>query len=480
MSNSLVIVLFVKEEPEDIGDSHDNLFEDPSRRVDADLDLTLVKKVEGSPSEGLKLSIFRCSSCSCVFSQKIQRDSHMCTMGLNKISDVETQYSCLTCQKVFTNKKELYIHLKLHSVVHKKMSFICVLCEKKFDTNHARTIHYKNDHPDEKPYRCEECGKGFSHKSTLYSHKITHADNPSFECPECKKPFKRRDSFTEHLLIHKGPRHQCPHCTKRFVQKSNLIRHIRIHSGEKPYQCTHCPKKFSDKGACNAHIAIHVGPKMQCPFCERTFSRKQKLTYHVRKHTGENLLACTHSKCDKKFTYPAALRDHLLTHDTEEGYCTLCQTSFLNAHCLRRHIKDKHCAGNNIKCPGCTQVFADDSSCRMHIVISHLQIKPYRCIICNTKYCRDLSMKDHLRKIHNIDDEDLSSGIYVETRSLDSIDFIGMEPILLTENTFDNSAEVSEGSSLECDFRDQMNSTTVNCSEDMFLNLIPDVILSEA
>ena len=63
-----------------------------------------------------------------------------------------------------------------------------------------------------KPFKCYECGKGYSHNHTLNKHiKAVH---------ERKKPFK------------------CNDCNKAFSQKSTLNGHIEsVHKGKKPFKC---------------------------------------------------------------------------------------------------------------------------------------------------------------------------------------------------------------------------------------------------
>ncbi|KAM4619656.1 zinc finger protein 728-like [Discoglossus pictus] len=69
----------------------------------------------------------------------------------------------------------------------------------------------------EKPFVCNECGKGFSQKKGLLEHKMNHTGLKPYVCQECGKGFFR---------------------------KTRLASHNRTHTGEKPYTCSQCEKSI--------------------------------------------------------------------------------------------------------------------------------------------------------------------------------------------------------------------------------------------
>lgn len=52
---------------------------------------------------------------------------------------------------------------------------------------------------DERPFHCEECGRGFSQEDMILRHKNTHDEHRSFVCEDCGFA----SNNVEHLGIHR-------------------------------------------------------------------------------------------------------------------------------------------------------------------------------------------------------------------------------------------------------------------------------------
>uniref|UniRef100_S4R7M6 C2H2-type domain-containing protein n=1 Tax=Petromyzon marinus TaxID=7757 RepID=S4R7M6_PETMA len=54
----------------------------------------------------------------------------------------------------------------------------------------------------ERPYVCEDCGKGFGSPAHLRQHRRGHAGAKRYRCGRCAKEFRCEESLQQHLLLH--------------------------------------------------------------------------------------------------------------------------------------------------------------------------------------------------------------------------------------------------------------------------------------
>lgn len=118
------------------------------------------------------------------------------------ISDGKVE--CEECHKLV--KKSWYKqHLKTHLTKRVKSRFACQVCGQKFTRRGDVHRHRIVTHLNERPFKCDKCGKDFANKTLLRIHSATHDNKKGFSCLICNHRFGRKEYYINHVrFVHPG------------------------------------------------------------------------------------------------------------------------------------------------------------------------------------------------------------------------------------------------------------------------------------
>lgn len=168
-----------------------------------------------------EIQVFKCPECPKSFARRIQLRRHA------SVHMQQRGFSCGICEKWFPTRSALVRHERIHTG---ERPFQCEVCQKSFAQKEILYRHLMT-HTGQKPYSCPHCPKGFTQKEPLRLHLRTHMSGSSTSdiqlhyCTLCPKVFCHASGLSRHLVTHTGKTFKCGECDKSFTDKSSLRRH---------------------------------------------------------------------------------------------------------------------------------------------------------------------------------------------------------------------------------------------------------------
>lgn len=137
-------------------------------------------------------------------------------------------YECGLCGKHFSDTSLLNRHKKRHMKIR---PYGCPQCDKSFSNSDHLNRHVRT-HTGERPYECGICGRRFTQTSSLNVHTKRHSGIRPFQCGICKAEFTRAMHLKNHLSrLHGEDRpHKCEECGKQYATNDELLNHKKTHN----------------------------------------------------------------------------------------------------------------------------------------------------------------------------------------------------------------------------------------------------------
>jgi len=151
------------------------------------------------------------------------------------------------------------VHKKIKTSFHTntELNFACSQCPKRYASMHTLNNHIKKAHNKEvSKVQCPDCGNLFSSTAALRKHSSLHKP-PELPCPICGKLFHNQTYLMRHATSVHGDsedkKFKCEVCGKGFTNKHALEGHHNWHYNLKPFQCRWCERNYQNQSNCNAH-----------------------------------------------------------------------------------------------------------------------------------------------------------------------------------------------------------------------------------
>ncbi|KAG6464491.1 zinc finger protein PLAGL1 [Manduca sexta] len=140
----------------------------------------------------------------------------------------------------------------------------------------------------------------------------------------------------------------------------------------KRHVCATCDKRFSSPGKLSQHVLSHTGElPFSCDLCEKRFNTRFKLARHGLIHSEARAFAC--NVCGKTFNRKDHLTNHVRVHNPVKKLYTCerpnCRKSYTSLMSYRKHAALHSAEEGNLQCKICEEVFPSRQE-----IVHHLKV----------------------------------------------------------------------------------------------------------
>ncbi|ELW66331.1 Zinc finger protein 646 [Tupaia chinensis] len=303
------------------------------------------------------------------------------------MEDTPPSLSCSDCQRHFPNLPELSRHRELLHPSPKQ------------DSEEADSIP--------RPYRCQQCGRGYRHPGSLVNHRRTH-ETGLFSCTTCGKDFTNPMALKSHMRTH-APEGRRRHRPPRPKESTPCLQSETISTdswGQRlgpgkgwGNQTKHAEETPNCESGPDSRIALSTwedpptrqregwesqpdpeegveswgpttdsarAPPLPIPANSLLSNLEQYLAESVVNFTGsqepsqspsaeeERRYKC--SQCGKTYKHAGSLTNHRQSHTLGIYPCAICFKEFSNLMALKNHSR-LHAQYRPYHCPHCPRAF---------------------------------------------------------------------------------------------------------------------------
>ncbi|XP_028435315.1 zinc finger protein 1035 [Perca flavescens] len=332
--------------------------------------------------------------------------------------------SCSNCGKQFY--RDLYLKLHHEKCLHGQTRHLVTMeCDTKTKGQHQcsycprrffKIIRLKNHHHGHKTNTlllCSRCGQYFGftklnqHQRNCRETTELNADlSPNGDVGKSTSqpnhvPLPLRSNATRMLPF------KCSHCTQRFRYRSLLLRHLISHTGVQPYACMHCGHRYRSQIMCLQHEAfcngVEKGQSKVKGEAATQLSKTPTLREAAQKPQTEVELQYKCKFCTKTFMKSRSLRHHILTHNEVKPYrCKACDSCFSRYDHLEVH--QTHCRGKRTRLEVCIpKISLDDVGRgwqnRFGLEPTEKQ-ETFECEVCSRSFLTQSKLSRHVTLFH--------------------------------------------------------------------------------
>lgn len=221
----------------------------------------------------------------------------------------------------------------------------------------------------------------------------------------------------------------CPDHAKIWTNKHGVHKHWEAEHADSivnPVLCTVCPRKLVTEFRLKVHMERKhyqlEGNVFTCSHCGITKESKWQLYAHEKTHQEDKESTLNYRISCEFCSYTTLKRKCLKSHqeynhrdklglkEMRLRQCEQCGKEFKNIANLKAHVKSMHSTGPDVKykCHICSKQLKQDNSYRKHMANAHGIGE--RCEQCNKLYKTKKVLELHIKRVHGLNSDDMSSG----------------------------------------------------------------------